>query len=213
MDAQREFYSRNEDFARETLHRLAGDVSGSKILDLGCGIGDDLEFFQSQGADVVGIDSSEAMIELAYEYNPKVALKMEKADLTDLPFGESQFDIVVSRYAFHYASDLPRATREVYRVLRPGGLAIHVVAHPLIGFVLKGSTRYFEAEVVTLPLYKQIFVTEPSRTFTDYINADVLSLFELEAFEEGHCPDGDRHENEFKQDISDFLALKFKKRA
>jgi SAM-dependent methyltransferase len=47
-----------------------------------------------------------------------------RADLEALPLREATFDVVIAAAALHYAPDLPRALREIARVLRPGGVFV-----------------------------------------------------------------------------------------
>ena len=44
-------------------------------------------------------------------------------DVHAIPAGEETFDLVVSRGSYHFWNDLPAAFREIFRVLKPGGIA------------------------------------------------------------------------------------------
>ncbi len=77
----------------ETFLRIAGDFSGKKILDFGCGKGDFLGFLKSKGLSVnyCGIDINENLIELAKKKYPRTdffAMDIEETSL------EMEFDIV-----------------------------------------------------------------------------------------------------------------------
>ena len=68
-------------------------LSGEKVLDLGCGYGYYTDYFRSIGGDVIGVDGSPAMIEIAKEKYPDSAFAV--ADITGkLPFEDGAFDIV-----------------------------------------------------------------------------------------------------------------------
>ena len=65
--------------------------SGEKVLDLGCGYGVYTDYFRSIGADVIGIDGSERMIEIARDRYP--ATDFSVMDITaPFAFENNQFD-------------------------------------------------------------------------------------------------------------------------
>ena len=73
----------------------------SQILDVGCGAGKPIDsYLVEKGMNVMGIDISEAQIELAKSYVPKASYEVR--DMSELTNGEYQVDAVVSFYAiFH----------------------------------------------------------------------------------------------------------------
>lgn len=96
------------------------------VLEIGVGAGTDFMQWVRSGARATGIDLTEAGIALARE---RLALEGRQATLTvgdaeHLPFADASFDIVYSYGVLHHTPDTPRALREVYRVLRPGGTAL-----------------------------------------------------------------------------------------
>lgn len=139
-------YQRNHAIRTDTAHygvsapnedqlRLLGDVSGKRILELGCGGGQCSIAFAKEGAECIGVDFSEEQIAHAQIFAEQsgVAVTFCCADMTT--FLESQpeaaFDIVFSAYAFQYVEDLDCVFRECRRVLRPGGLFVFSLDHPL----------------------------------------------------------------------------------
>jgi SAM-dependent methyltransferase len=120
---------------------LVGDVRGISVLDLACGEG----FYTRRLADagaarVVGVDSSNAMVELAREAqgargNGDGAVTYRVADVRDLDLGET-FDLVTAAYLLNYAidaADLLSMCEAVVRHLRPGGRFVAINANPEIG--------------------------------------------------------------------------------
>ncbi len=96
-------------------------LNGLKILDAGCGTGECTRWFQSQGADPVGLDISGEMCFLAAERSENILYLPH--DLSDpLPFGEASFDAVVALGCLEYLEDIAPTMAEFRRVLRPGGL-------------------------------------------------------------------------------------------
>ncbi|MFN3865370.1 MAG: class I SAM-dependent methyltransferase [Demequina sp.] len=137
----------NEYYNRPAIRDLLGDVTGRRVLDAGCGTGPTLVDLVDGGATAVGIDGSPALIDIARErLGPDVELLV--ADLADpLPFGDGEFDDVVSSLALHYLEDWELPLAEIKRVLRPGGRVILSVEHPFVMWLTaqqKGEkTNYF----------------------------------------------------------------------
>jgi ubiquinone biosynthesis O-methyltransferase len=112
-----------EHLERELIVELVGDVSGCKVLDVGCGDGELALELATRGAIVTGIDASAAMIEAA-----KDRAKRHNADVTfevavveQLPFPAEQFAVVTAITILCFVDDAAPVFREIARVLRPGG--------------------------------------------------------------------------------------------
>jgi SAM-dependent methyltransferase len=91
------------------------------ILDLGCGPGRDVNYFQSLGHRPVGLDGSEAFYEMARKLTGCEILQQTFLNL-DLP--SLSFDGIFANAAlFHVPSqELPRVLDDLYMALRPGGI-------------------------------------------------------------------------------------------
>jgi ubiquinone/menaquinone biosynthesis C-methylase UbiE len=95
-----------------------------RILDAGCGTGCNLLWLQryAGNGDIYGIDLSFQALQMSRQRGPE---RLVQASVTDLPFDDSSFDLVTS---FDVLVQLPtgdaavQAIREMYRVLRPGGI-------------------------------------------------------------------------------------------
>lgn len=97
---------------------------GDRVLDLGCGAGHAGFALAAAGAAVMAVDTSERMLEAARLLAQERGLERYetvRADVTALPFADSSFDGVVSRYSAHHWADIPSALGEAARVVRPGG--------------------------------------------------------------------------------------------
>jgi toxoflavin synthase len=118
-----------------TLGRLAGDLTGLSVLDLACGEGHYTRILKRRGAArVVGVDSSEGMIELARAEEDKFPLGIEYrvGDARALDLGET-FDLVVAAYLLNYAAtaeELLEMCRAVARSLKPGCRFVGVNNNP-----------------------------------------------------------------------------------
>ena len=133
----------NAYYARPAVLRLAGDVSGRRILDAGCGAGPLAAALRDNGAVVTGFDASAAMVDLARQRLG------EEADLyvTDLaaplPFADAEFDDVVASLVLHYLKDWAGPLSELRRVLKPGGRLIISVNHPAAYAIVYPEADYF----------------------------------------------------------------------
>src|SRR5438046_315403 len=102
----------------EEAIRRVGLSAGQRVLEVGCGTGVFLRLAADRGAEVFGLDASEALIDLARERVPEADLRV--GDLQSLPYEDDTFDVVAGFNAFFFAVDLVGALREAGRVARPG---------------------------------------------------------------------------------------------
>lgn len=100
------------------------------VLDAGCGQGRNIAYLLRREVDISGVDMSEVAIQatrhLAAHLAPsKPADRFQVAPVEDMPFGDELFDVVISSAVMHFARDEAHwqaMLREMWRVLRPGGL-------------------------------------------------------------------------------------------
>jgi len=111
----------------EYAYALLGDIKGKKILDYGCGSGENMLVLARRGAHAIGVDISPALLTLA---SRRLALngvgdtaEFLEASAHDLPLPDNSVDGVLGIAVLHHL-DLAVAAREVHRVLKPGGVAI-----------------------------------------------------------------------------------------
>lgn len=100
------------------------------VLDAGCGEGEVARrVASSTGASVVGIDPLEQSVEIATarsERSPNDRVTFEIGDYHDLQFDDSSFDAVYTMETLVHSSDVSQALREIFRVLKPGGVLVTV---------------------------------------------------------------------------------------
>ncbi len=100
-----------------------------RILDLGCGAGEPFpRFFLEHGWEVVGVDFSKKMLELAARYAPR--MHAYHANILDVDFAEASFDAITCIYSlFHIPRDHhPALFARFSRWLRPGGKVLFTYA-------------------------------------------------------------------------------------
>ena len=133
-----------------SLLELAED---DRVLDIGCGtgvltrmIGDKLN--PKKGGFSLGIDAAAGMIKVARKKRESAACKFEIAVAENLPFGNGNFDSVVSSLFFHHVPlDLKeKSLSEAFRVLRHGGKLIIADMHiptTAMGWLVSHVSRWF----------------------------------------------------------------------
>jgi SAM-dependent methyltransferase len=120
----------NAYYERPATLALAGDVTGRRILDAGCGSGPLFAALRERGAIVSGFDGSAGMLEQARR-RLGAGADLRVADLAGpLPFPDDSFDDVVASLVLHYLQDWGPTLDELRRVLRTGGRLIVSVDHP-----------------------------------------------------------------------------------
>ncbi len=112
---------------------------GMRVLDAACGTGRQSGFLHDLGCSVVGVDQSEAMLDVARQKLP--GARFEVGDLEHLPFNDAAFDLAVVSLALCHLADPGEAVSELARVLRPGGVLVVTDPHPF-GGVLGGQAFY-----------------------------------------------------------------------
>jgi SAM-dependent methyltransferase len=121
-EQDRPFTQYPDQLARHLLQRYAL-ASGQTLLDLGCGRGEFLRAFARCGLQVCGVDQSDAAKTLC----PGADIRNANLEREPIPFGDDSFDVVYSKSVlehFYYPENL---VKEIYRVLKPGGLVISLV--------------------------------------------------------------------------------------
>jgi SAM-dependent methyltransferase len=141
-----------------------GDVAGKSLLHLQCNMGCDTLSWARLGANVTGVDLSDAAVErgrsLATETN--LPARFIRSDLYALPDAlDEQFDIVYTSYgALCWLPDLTRWAQVAVRYVRPGGIFYMVEMHPSgVMFASDGSDEAGTRFQVANPYFHQ---TEPA---------------------------------------------------
>jgi demethylmenaquinone methyltransferase/2-methoxy-6-polyprenyl-1,4-benzoquinol methylase len=93
-----------------------------KILDLAAGTGSSSEPLAAAGADVIPADFSQGMLAAGRKARPHLPFTF--ADALNLPFGDSEFDVVTISFGLRNTSDTDKALREALRVTKKGGRVV-----------------------------------------------------------------------------------------
>src|SRR4051794_9280066 len=111
---------------------LLPNVTGSRVLDLGCGAGQLAHHLAERGAaEVIGVDFSKKMLALARAEwsHPRVAF--QRASMEAVAFPPDRFELVVSSLAFHYVADYHGLCRRIAGWLVRGGVLVFSTEHPV----------------------------------------------------------------------------------
>lgn len=109
----------------------AADVQpADRVLEIGFGAGKAIEMLaeKTSRGSVAGIDRSATMVKRARARNRRAVragrVTLQQGDAAHLPFGEQQFDKVISIHTFYFWSEPAVILAEIFRVLKPGGMCI-----------------------------------------------------------------------------------------
>jgi toxoflavin synthase len=117
--------------------KLIGDVEGKRVLDVACGEGNFTRMLRKAGAaEVVGIDISERMIELAREQETRQPLGIEyRVEDARTAAKHADFDLVVGAWLLVYAqtrAELVQMCRGLASRLRSSGRLVTIVGNPAV---------------------------------------------------------------------------------
>lgn len=143
---------------KRTLVRWAAVGPGQRVLDLCCGTGDVALRLAATGAEVVAVDFSPPMLEMARRRATRrgalaARIQFVHGDVLQLPFPDNSFDAVTIAYGLRNLADWQAGLRQMLRVCRPGGRLVILdfgkPAHP-------GWRRvYFAYLRLVVPLWGQ----------------------------------------------------------
>ncbi len=121
------FHLRKRDLIRDYFRRAAADTRQLSYLDVGCGKGELLSLLAGDFGRVAGCDPSAAMMDAIHGVETRV-----QAEAGRIPFDDGQFDFVTAVCVYHHVpiAARPTLTREVSRVLRPGGVFAIIEHNP-----------------------------------------------------------------------------------
>jgi demethylmenaquinone methyltransferase/2-methoxy-6-polyprenyl-1,4-benzoquinol methylase len=185
-----------------TLVRLTPD---DRVLDLACGTGDLMFAAASQARQVIGVDLTFRMLQLAAVR--RSSLDRERAskcqvltgDMIALPVAGARFDVVTTGYGLRNVPDLAAAIDEIHRVLVPGGRLVSLdfnrpsnalvrsvywlyltIVGSALGWVLHGDPdtyRYIPESIRNYPGAAGVAEMLRRRGFTDVVVIPVLAGF------------------------------------
>lgn len=211
--------SMNEVVEKPTMFGLLPDVTGKKVLDLGCGTGEHLAYYLAQGAEkVVGLDLSEMMLEAAKLRLTEIGFSENQFALYHLPMEaldsipDGTFDLITSSFAFHYIEDFPALLAKISAKLTACGTLIFSQEHPIVTCYREGY-RWEKNEAKQQVAYRLNYYREEGerdrswfqqpfktyhRTLSTIVNNLIQAGFVIEQMEEPMLANQPEWHTEFK---------------
>lgn len=136
-------------YERPTTLSLLPPVDGLDVLDAGCGHGWYADWLSRNGARVVAVDRSAAMVALARE-RIGARGRVVRGDIGDLRdvLGDASVDLVLCTLMLHYQADLSAAFSEFARLLRQDGTLVLSTHHPVHDQASILDPGYLNAELI-----------------------------------------------------------------
>lgn len=178
-------------FVSEERWKLLGDVSGKRVLEMGCGDGGSLGYLGERGASQLwGLDLSEGQLKKAEQ---ALAARGLSAKLVcspmeaDCGFPTDYFDLVYSIYAIGWTTDLDATFRRIASYLKRDGVFIFSWSHPIHKCVVEEEGRlvfrksYFDGSWYTVPAdFCHGALRLSDRQLSTYVNALARAGFIIE---------------------------------
>ncbi|NQU79335.1 class I SAM-dependent methyltransferase [Candidatus Woesearchaeota archaeon] len=213
----------NREVEQPTMFKLVpSDLKGTVLLDVGCGPGIHVKEYVKRGATATGIDFSSKMILRARKYCPEGTFEFGNA--YQLEFQNESFDIVTSSFVVDHFEHLEKAVQEIKRILKPNGLFVFSVQHPVRYMfrdsekdVFTPSNSYFDRQAYchNISGTGKDFPSFP-RTIQDYFQTISKNGFVLEDFLENEPKESWKEKypelNENKYKIPLLCFFKWKKK-
>ena len=128
-------YSGNVVVEIPTFFEMLPDVTGKRILDLGCGTGENCKTFSQMGAsEVIGIDISTKMLDIARAENSCeniTYLNQSMEDFCKVFESLGNFDMITSSLAMHYVENYQSLISNLYEILNYRGTLLFSQEHPI----------------------------------------------------------------------------------
>ncbi|MGN7356738.1 class I SAM-dependent methyltransferase [Paenibacillus sp. SAF-054] len=191
-------------FVSEEKCQLFGDVSGQRVLEIGCGSGESLQYLgERQASELWGIDISEKQLEKTEQHLTSCGLSATlicspMEDECGIP--ENYFDFVYSVYAIGWTTDLEGTFRRIASYLKKDGVFIFSWSHPIHKCVAADDHSlifkkcYFDESWYSVSLGEST-LSLSDRKLSTYVNALAKAGFVIEQMIEESDEDMTRDNN------------------
>lgn len=157
------------------VHGWLPSPRGLHIVDLGCGTGRHAAWLAAAGAAVDAFDASPGMMSKAAAKLASLGVRPRHHLLPEpLPVADATYDAALLALVADHLAELPATFREVFRVLKPGGLGIFTVLHPAMN-LLGITARFTDPDTGD-----EIRVEAHTHTYADYLMAMLRSGLHIE---------------------------------
>ncbi len=157
---------------KPALFSLSPKLCTKKVLDLGCGFGENCAEFKSMGAlKVVGIDISKNMLSVARSEHSDIDFRF--GDIENLSIIDEKFDVVFSSLTFHYIMDFEKLVKNIYDILENDGCLVFSQEHPFSTAPF-GGVEWAKDEDEKIVHYKLSDYANVGKRCTSWIVDDVI---------------------------------------
>jgi SAM-dependent methyltransferase len=177
------------DLPTEADLRLGGDVRGKRVLDLGCGAGENAIALANQGAHVIAVDASAGQLQLARKLADAAEVRVEwhHSDAADLAFLRADsIDLALAVGLLGEIDDIDRLLRQVQRVLRPGGAFVFSLDHPVALALGRDHAAPGALPLGRFELRRSYFDTQPAAVIRDGERIDIYPRTIADVFSSLH---------------------------
>lgn len=165
---------------------LLSSLEPGQALDAGCGTGRHAGHLAQLGFETVGVDATEAMLEVGRAAHPDVDFR--RGRLESLPLGDDSVDVIVSALAVCHAPDLAAVLAEFARVARPGASVIVSDPHPTT-VQFGGVAGFRDRDADPSDGFTMPFVPNLHHPLHGYVNAAVAAGLEIVGCDEVEYPE------------------------
>ncbi|MGD6774683.1 class I SAM-dependent DNA methyltransferase [Sutcliffiella horikoshii] len=114
------------------MSELVGNIQNRTILDLGCGDASfGKELLQLGAKHYTGVEGSEQMVEAARSNLLELDATIHTETMETFNYPSESYNLVTSRFAIHYVSDIDRLFQNIYQSLKEDGRFVFSIQHPL----------------------------------------------------------------------------------
>jgi len=171
----KEFFEEIEAYRYEKLNYLSDAIgfdrfAGKTVLDVGCGVGNDLAKFAAAGATVTGVDLAERSIQLAKDNFRFRGLQGEFHQMNgeQLGFPDDSFDAVFCHTVLHFTPNPEAMIAEIHRVLKPGGEAIVMTVNRNSWMIFLHKVMKTELDHLDAPVFHTYSISEFERMLSAF---------------------------------------------
>ena len=117
-----------DEFLTEKIFEFLNSSANEKNLDIGCGTGNYTIALANKGLNFIGVEPSTKMLEIAKSKSEKIDWKIGSAE--NIPAENESIENVIATLTIHHWTDLNKAMKEIYRILKPKGKLIIFTSTP-----------------------------------------------------------------------------------
>jgi malonyl-CoA O-methyltransferase len=168
------------------LRQVPLQLTGARVLELGCGTGKNSAWLVSQARELIALDFSPGMLDVARRRVRSSTARFVEHDITrPWPVESESVDVVVGNLVLEHVRELAPVFAQAARVLRPGGQLFFCELHPYRQ--LRGGQAHF----VDTHTDETVHVAAYRHTVSEYVTDALAAGFILRALGEWLEPDAE----------------------